>query len=89
MTLWLELTLRKSILDAGFMAGEVSDTEYLVVLNRWGYGPLAQHRELGEVRERRRGVQRGLEAGAGAGAVHHAERFVDSRRRGGDVPRAE
>lgn len=85
MTLWLELTLRKSILDAGFMAGEVSDSEYMVVLNRWGYGPLAQQRELAYAREQRAG--HGLEAGVRAGAVHHAERYVDSRRRGGDVPK--
>lgn len=82
---WQEWMLRKTILDAGFTAHEVSDSEYMLVLNRWGFTMLSAQRELASARERR--AEYGAGAAGGAGAVHSAERFVDGRCNGCGVPK--
>lgn len=82
---WAEVRLRRVILDAGLRAGAVSESEYRVVLSRWGYTPLAAQRELDAARE---GAQEdGAGAAGGAIDVHRAEHFVDSRCNGCGVPK--
>jgi hypothetical protein len=79
---WSDVRDRKAALDEHFRRGAIGESTYLLSLQIWRYTAVEQKQELAF---RRMEIEDGLAARRSAGVVRFPGRFVDSRRRGGDV----